>query len=99
MNSAPTAVAFRAAIQLGGTRAPGLRDPADVELDAERRGLEVPPDLVDALADDGEAGWRFADASYDDQRRLVRSIARTTTGDTRRRRIATTVETLRMGRI
>ena len=57
----------------------------------------VPPDLVDALAGDGEAGWRFADLSASDQRRIVRAIERARTGELRRRRIDATVETLRAG--
>lgn len=75
---------------------PSTKD-APVELEPEPRIVIVPPDLVDALAGDGEAGWRFADLSCAGQRRLVRAIERAATAETRRRRIARTVATLRAG--
>jgi uncharacterized protein YdeI (YjbR/CyaY-like superfamily) len=81
--------------------AAGVRagDEVDVELavDTEPRVVTVPPDLVDALAGDGPAGRCFADLSYSNQRRLVLAIEGAKTAETRRRRIARTVETLRAG--
>ena len=67
---------------------------ATIELDREPPIVPLPPDFVDALAEDGEAGWRFADLSCADQRRFALAIERARTAETRRRRIATTVETL-----
>ena len=70
---------------------------ATIELDSEPRIVPLPPDLVDALAADGEAGWRFADLPHGHQRRFVRSIERARTAAERRRRITRTVATLRAG--
>ncbi len=151
MNLAPTAVAFRATIQLGGKTATGIEVPdvvvaalgssrrpavhatiaghtyrtsvasmrgrfmlpisaavraaaglaagdevdVELELDTEPRAVAIPPDLVDALSCHGAAGRRFADLSYSNQRRFVLGIEGAKTGETRRRRIAKTVETLR----
>ena len=95
MNSAPTAVAFRATTRLGGRTASRREVPEH----AQPRAVRIAPDLVDALAGDGEAGWRFADLPSAEQRRLARSVEAAPTADTRRRRIAMTVETLRAGRI
>jgi uncharacterized protein YdeI (YjbR/CyaY-like superfamily) len=93
MNSAPAAVAFRATIQLDGPTASAC----GVALDAEPRAVMVPPDFVDALAGDGEAARYFADLSSANQRRVVRAIERSRTHETRRRRIANAVSTLRAG--
>lgn len=72
-------------------------NPAPSTAVIEPHVVTVPPDLVDVLAGDGEAGRRFADLPSSDQRRLVRAIERARTAESRRRRIAGTVETLRAG--
>jgi hypothetical protein len=82
MHSSPTAVALRATIQRGGTTAAGIE-------------VAVPPDLASALAEDPEVVRRFEALSYSLKRRHVLSVEGAKTDETRRRRIAETVETLR----
>jgi hypothetical protein len=154
MNHAPTTVAFRATITLGGKTATGVEvpeevvgalsssrrpavratisgytyrtsvasmrgrymlpisaavreaasvaagDEVDVELvlDTEPRVVEVPPDLAEALGRDGDATGAFAGLSYSHKRRHVLAIEGAKTAETRQRRIAKAVETLRAGR-
>jgi hypothetical protein len=154
MNHAPTSVAFRATIQLGGKTATGIEVPDDVvaalgssrrpavratisgytyrtsvasmrgrfmlpvsaavrgaadvaagdevdvqlELDTEPRVVEVPPDLADALSHDAEAAGVFEALAYSHRQRHVLAIEGAKTAETRRRRIAKAVETLRAGR-
>lgn len=69
----------------------------DVELDTEPRELAMPDDLARALADDAKAGRRFEGLSYSNRRRLVLAIEQAKAPETRRRRIAQTVDRLREG--
>lgn len=70
-----------------------------VELDTEPRVVEVPDDLVTALAADAEASRFFEGLSYSNKRRIVLSIEDAKTAETRQRRIAKTVENLRQGKV
>lgn len=70
----------------------------DVELDAEPRELTVPPDFTEALDDDPTARKFFEGLSYSNRRRFVLSIEAAKTPETRQRRIAKAVSTLREGR-
>jgi hypothetical protein len=154
MTHAPSTVAFRAIIQLGGKTATGIEVPEDVvgalgssrrpavratiagytyrtsvasmrghfmlpisavvreaagiaagdevdvelELDSEPRVVEVPPDFAEALGRDGEAARIFEALAYSHKQRHVLAIEDAKTDETRRRRIAKAVETLRAGR-
>jgi Domain of unknown function (DUF1905)/Bacteriocin-protection, YdeI or OmpD-Associated len=154
MNESPTAVAFRATIQLGGKTATGIEVPDDVvaalgssrrpavratlagytyrssvasmrgrfmlpvsaavreaagvaagdvvdvelELDTEPRVVEVPADFADALSHDAGAARFFEGLAYSHKQRHVLSIEGAKTDETRQRRIAKAVETLRAGR-
>lgn len=70
----------------------------DVEVDAEPREVNVPPDLAQALAGDADARRFFEGLSYSNQRRIVLSIDDAKTAETRQRRIAKAVSILREGR-
>lgn len=67
----------------------------DLELDTEPRVVTVPPDLAAALAEHPAARDRFAALSYSNQRRIVLPIEDAKTAETRQRRIAKAVSTLR----
>jgi hypothetical protein len=70
----------------------------DIELDTEPREVSVPPDFAEALDRDTDARRFFDGLSYSNKRRLVMGIEDAKTEETRQRRIAKTVETLREGR-
>ena len=76
-------------------------DEIDVELrlDTEPRVVTVPPDLAEALAQDDRAARFFNGLSYTNKQRFVLSIEGAKTVETRQRRIARTVDTLREERI
>jgi uncharacterized protein YdeI (YjbR/CyaY-like superfamily) len=57
-----------------------------------------PPDFADALDGDADAGRYFDGLSYSNTRRFALSIEEAKTAETRRRRIARAVSTLREGR-
>ncbi|MDB5056934.1 MAG: hypothetical protein JWO59_406 [Chloroflexi bacterium] len=71
----------------------------DIELDTEPREVSVPPDFTDALDLDADARRFFDGLSYSNKRRFVMSIEEAKTAETRQRRIANAVSTLREGRI
>jgi bacteriocin resistance YdeI/OmpD-like protein/uncharacterized protein DUF1905 len=71
----------------------------DVELDTEPREVTVPPDLIEALDQNGEAKQFFAALSYSNKRRIVLSIEGAKTAETRVRRIEKAVVMLAEGRI
>jgi Domain of unknown function (DUF1905)/Bacteriocin-protection, YdeI or OmpD-Associated len=75
-------------------------DEVDVHLrlDTEPRVVTVPPDLADALAQDDTAARFFNGLSYSNKQRFVLSIEGAKTVETRERRIAKTVDTLRAER-
>lgn len=76
-------------------------DEVDVEIarDTEPREITVPPDFADALDRDAAARRFFAGLSYSNKRRFVLGIEDAKTAETRQRRIAKAVSTLREGRI
>jgi len=59
----------------------------NVELDAEKRDVEVPPELARALAKDAKAKKYFDSLSYSGKYRLVAPIANGKTADTRARNL------------
>jgi len=71
----------------------------EIEPDTGPREVSVPPDFQEALDRDAEARRFFDGLSYSNQQRFVLSIEGARTTETRLRRIAKAVETLREGRI
>jgi hypothetical protein len=71
----------------------------DVVLDTEPREVAVPPDFAAALERDAAAKRFFDSLSYSNQRRIVEPITRIKSAETRERRIAKSVSSLRDGRI
>jgi len=71
----------------------------DLEPDTQPREVSVPPDFQEALDNDADARRFFDRLSYSDKQRLVLSIEGAKTAETRLRRIAKTVDTLREGKI
>jgi hypothetical protein len=71
----------------------------DIELDVEPRVVAVPPDFADALDRVAHARRLFDRMSYSNKLRHVLSIEQAKTAETRQRRIAKAVSTLREGRI
>ena len=67
----------------------------DVELDTAPREVDVPADLAAALDREAAARERFDRLSYSNRRRIVLAIEGAKTEETRQRRIAKEVETLR----
>ncbi len=70
----------------------------DIELDSEPREVDVPPDFAEALDRDEAARRSFDGLSYSQKQRHVLSIEGAKTSETRQRRIAKAVDTLREGR-
>jgi hypothetical protein len=66
-----------------------------VELDTEERTIAAPPDLEDALAKAGKARDRWERLSYSHKREYVQAIEEARKPETRARRIAQAVESLR----
>ncbi len=75
-------------------------DEVDVELklDTEPREVTVPPDFAEALHDDVAVRERFNALSYSNKRRIVLWIEEAKTAETRQRRIAKAIASLREGR-
>ncbi|HEX5119008.1 MAG TPA: YdeI/OmpD-associated family protein [Pseudonocardiaceae bacterium] len=67
----------------------------DVELDTKPREVVVPADLAAALDADPAARRVFDGMSYSHKQRYVLSVEDAKTPETRQRRIARTIETLR----
>ena len=70
----------------------------DLELDTEPREVTVPPDFAKALKADPKAKAFFDGLSYSYRRRFVQSIEGAKSAETRERRIAKSVASLRAGR-
>jgi hypothetical protein len=70
----------------------------DIELDTAPREVTVPPDLAKALEGDAAAKRTFDGLSYSNKHWHVRSIEGAKSPETRQRRIAKSVDTLRDGR-
>ena len=71
----------------------------EVELDTEPREVVVPPDLAEALDAEAEAKRFFEGLSYSNKRRVVGSVEGAKAEETRRRRIAKAVTSLREGKV
>lgn len=71
----------------------------DIERDDEPRVVDVPTDFAAALDRDAEAKRFFEGLSYSNKRRFVLGIEEAKTAETRQRRIAKAVGTLREGRV
>jgi len=69
-----------------------------IELDTQPREVTVPPDLASALDADSAAREFFDGLSYSRKRWHVLSVEGAKTDETRRRRIAKSVEMLREGK-
>ena len=76
-------------------------DEVEVEIagDTEPREVIVPPDFAEALEHDADARQFFNGLSYSNKRQFVLSIEGAKTAETRQRRIAKAVSTLREGRM
>ncbi len=70
----------------------------DVQLDSAPRTIDVPDDLARALDAEPEARRTFDGLSYSNRRWHVESITGAKADETRRRRIAKSVDMLREGR-
>lgn len=71
----------------------------EVELDTEPREVRVPPDFAAALAGDADAKRFFEGLSYTNKRRFVLSVEEAKTAETRQKRIAKAIGSLREGKI
>jgi hypothetical protein len=71
----------------------------ELELDTEPRELAIPPDLASALGREPDAKRFFDGLSYSKKQRLVLPIEDAKTAETRERRVAKAVSTLRDGKI
>lgn len=70
----------------------------ELELDTEPREVTVPPDFAEALHADVAAREFFNGLSYSNRRRIVLGIEDAKTAETRQRRIAKAIASLRQGR-
>jgi hypothetical protein len=70
----------------------------DVELDTAPRSVDVPDDLVAALAANPQAATMWQSLSYSDQRFHVLQVTGAKTDETRQRRLAKIIDTLNAGR-
>ncbi len=71
----------------------------DIELDTEKRELEIPADLTKALRRDAAAKKFFDGLSLSNKKRFVLPIEQAKAPETRQRRIDKTVEMCREGRV
>jgi hypothetical protein len=71
----------------------------DIEPDTEPREVTVPPDFTAALDDDADARRYFDGLSYSNKRRFVMGIEEAKSAETRQRRIAKAIGTLREGHL
>ena len=67
----------------------------DVELDTEKRDVEVPPELAKALAREPKAKKYFESLSYSGKNRLVAPIANGKTPETRAKNVARAMQELK----
>lgn len=82
----------------GSGTAAGDQVDVDLELDTEPREVTVPMDFARALDGDGDARRFFDTLSYSNRLRHVLSVEGAKTAETRDRRIAKAVASLREGR-
>jgi hypothetical protein len=86
-----------AEVREGAHVAAGDEVDVDVELDSEPREVTVPTDLSDALNGDADAKRFFEGLSYSKKRQLILPIEEAKTAETRQKRIAKALSTLRAG--
>lgn len=67
----------------------------EVELDTESREVMVPTDFAEALAGDAAAKRAFDSLSYSNKQRIVLALEQAKTGETRRRRMTSSIDSLR----
>jgi hypothetical protein len=77
--------------------AAGQEVDVDLEADTAPREVEIPADLVEALAGDHAARAAFDGLSYSHRKEWVRWVEEAKKADTRATRLAKTVESLRAG--
>jgi uncharacterized protein YdeI (YjbR/CyaY-like superfamily) len=70
----------------------------DIELDTEKREVNVPPDLAEALEKDPDAKRFFDGLSYSNKSRHVLSVEGAKTAETRQRRIDKALTLFREGK-
>jgi hypothetical protein len=70
----------------------------DIELDTAPREVTVPQDFAEALEGDADAQRTFESLSYSNKRRHILAIEGAKTVETRQRRIASALSTLREGK-
>jgi hypothetical protein len=70
----------------------------DIKLDTDPREVVLPADLMDALEHDTDAKRHFEGLSYSNKRRIVIPVEEAKSAETRQRRIAKVISTLREGR-
>lgn len=88
-----------AEVRAGAGVSAGEEVEVELEADTAPREVVVPPDFAAALDGDDEARRFFDGLSYSNRRRFVLSIEDAKTPETRQRRIAKAVESLRAGRV
>lgn len=91
-------IALSAENREGAGVAAGDEVEVELELDTEPREVTVPPDLAEAFHGDVAAREAFNGLSYSNKRRIVVGIEDAKTAETRQRRIAKAIASLREGR-
>lgn len=86
-----------AAVREAAGIAAGERHTVTVDLDTAPRTVEVPEDLATALASSPRARAAWAALSFSHQRQHVESVLAARKPETRKRRVAATVEALTAG--
>jgi Bacteriocin-protection, YdeI or OmpD-Associated/Domain of unknown function (DUF1905) len=89
---------FMVSLSAGAGVAGGDEVEVDLELDSAPREVTVPPDLVAALDAEPAARATFDALSYSNKSWHVLQVTGAKTEETRQRRIARSVETLKQGR-
>lgn len=84
-----------AEVRAGAHVAAGEEIDVDLELDTEKREVDLPPELAEALAADSSARQRFESLSFSRKRELALSVESAKTPETRQRRLDKALETLR----
>ncbi|MFV0451124.1 MAG: YdeI/OmpD-associated family protein [Propioniciclava sp.] len=70
----------------------------EITLDAEPRGVDVPPALAEALAADADATAAFDRLAYTHRKEYARWVAEAKRDETRTRRVAQAMEMIREGK-
>jgi hypothetical protein len=91
----PLAAEHRSAAGVAG----GDEVEVTLELDTEKREVEVPPELAAALATDPEAAAFFDGLSYSNKRVFTLSVEGTSNPETKARRVEKAIALMREGRV